>query len=285
MPDLKQGLGFQPSLTTLKYLCGTRKMASNYGGVTLPGLFKTRAFPRDMALFSLVFLLELVGIKMIYDIGEFNPLAILGVFLLEFAIAIFAHIPQSKIQILSNLLVVEYQGANGDNHREKKRSLKLFAGALNTILILIAALKAYLFIGLYGELDGVALTVCVSYGLAAFLQITVTGYFLWEVFSIISLNRDYKLFRKTLNSGQTQLNKAKKQTSVLKFSVPMEEVQAESSPSKHALLKVGSDYELTCNGLFSDDDLEHFVFVQRTEDQKRNLALELLKVQLNYVKA
>jgi hypothetical protein len=285
MPDLKQVTGFQPSLTSLKYICGTRKMSSNYGGVTLPGLFKTRAFPRDIALFSLVFILEIVGMKMIYDLGQFNPYAMIGVFLLEFTIAIFAHQPQSKVQILSNLLVLEYQGAQGDNHRAKRRSSKFLQAFLNSILILIAFFKAYLFIGLYGDLDGIALTVCVSYGLSAFLQISVTGYFLWEVFAIISIGRDYKIFRKGFQAGNSTDNKAKRQVSVFTFSIPIEEVPEDSSPSKHSLLKVDNHYELICNGLFSDEDLEHFVFMQKTDDQKRNLALQLLKVQLNFVNA
>jgi hypothetical protein len=206
MHDLNAFEEFEPSRGTKDVWLFTRKKSSNYWGMPLPGLFQTEHSTIDASGFVVVIILELWGLQSILIVGDtpFTYVAVL--FLADLVFAIGRHLPQAKLCEYHNRLLVP-----DDRHQHKdvarlKASItkrKLITHVFTLLIFALAGFKIIGFVALEGgEFTGLTLAISLSYGVAAVLHVTCTGYFLFGLATSILFQSDR---RKYLRLGSKRL--------------------------------------------------------------------------------
>lgn len=273
---------FQPSRDTKLWCRFTRKIPSTFAGVTLPGLFQTRHFTRDTALFVLALVFEVWGLWNFLVAGQIRIIYIVFLFLLDLALAILRHLPVGTICELRNRIVYETATTMKAHYAKKIAIRRLASRLISGLIFVLAGFKIFSFYAIQGELDGLTLGVMVSYFFVAVLHVSVTGYFLSELIWESSYWLDERSFvRKTAAKEGSAL--AVTDHVVGDFGSDVELVPLEVS--QHVLERNGDRWRFKTWGVLTDQELHAFIYRQPTEDARRTVAVEGLRHQVERILA
>ena len=291
---------FEPSINVKNLWTYTRKSSFNAAGVKLPGLFVTKGFDIDFAAVVAVIFLELWGLYSIVSAiglfgaeGSFNVLGlavIVALFLIDVALAILRHLPSGPDCKLRNKLVLT-STAQERHILQKERGLRRFLTPICTVLILaVAGIKIYGFYMLSGgEIDGLTVSVLVSYVFAAILHINNTGYFLSGFTFGRKMRREYNKWASASDDAhEVTIYNWRPFT----IEIPKDEKIKikESTASKHKIVKeIGDDgeaeYILKTWGVLTDGQLNALIVQQPTPAAQTTVVRAGLRAQLHILDA
>lgn len=174
--------------------------------MALPGLFEEPDIRLDFALFIIVIGLEVWGLYNLLKVGQFNPIFVVFLFLLDLVFAITRHLPRGLICVLENKLICSDGPVELAQLKSQKFYLNLVTGFFAIMIIGVAAFKILSFYALQDEFNPLTLAIIVSYAIAACIHIWVTGYFIFTVLTMIFFWGDKKAFIRTARNGGVARN-------------------------------------------------------------------------------
>ena len=301
MVPLNSRLNFVPSEDVKKFWPYTYSSGNNYGGVQLPGLFKTSLFPLHAICFGLVIFGELYGYMKIRELGTGSITQIfLGFIAVDFFLVILAIFLLGKIKKIDNLLVLVNDEADKLTlERKKWIRQNLFLLIIKTILIGIALFKIYAYLDLkhisLSDLfrHGDAIPIIVLYILVALLHMFTTAYFFTYCFLWIRVKLQEMKYGNDRQSHGISSHIVRSLPTGVKF----KEAKDKASLNYHYVTKKVKDpntgeliddenpetkdnFKLMTWGILTDKQLENLIWQQEDPDLKRELALAGLEHQL-----
>lgn len=299
MFELRPNEKFEPSKDVKNLWTYTRKSSFNAAGIKLPGLFITKGFDIDAAAFVAVIFLELWGLYSIVSSigllsteGSFNVLGlavIVALFLIDVALALLRHLPAGPECRYSNNEVL----ATSPQARQKlrnERGARMLLTPLCSILILgVAGIKIYGFYMLNsGEINGLTVSVLVSYLFAALLHINNTGYFLYGLAFNRKIRREYSRWSNDADDAHEYTIYGTRQYPI---DIPSDEKIKirEVSAGKHQIVHEGEppeqEYLIETYGILTDRELHALVVQQRGDNAISTVARAGLRAQLDILDA
>jgi hypothetical protein len=300
MFELRPNEKFEPSKDVKNLWTYTRKSSFNAAGIKLPGLFITKGFDIDAAAFVAVIFLELWGlysivssIGLLSSEGAFNVLGlavIVALFLIDVALALLRHLPAGPECRYKNHEVL----ATSPQARQKlrnERGARMLLTPLCSILILgVAGVKIYGFYMLNGgEINGLTVSVLVSYLFAALLHINNTGYFLYGLAFNRKIRREYSRWSNDADDAHEYTIYGRRQYPV---EIPNEDKIKirEVSAGKHRITSEATGtaeqvYLIETYGILTDRELQALVVQQRGDNAQSTIARAGLEAQLDILDA
>lgn len=295
---------FEPSGSTKKFMRYLRTQRLNIAGISHPGLFGFHGFTVDAALFMVLLLLEIVGLRTLWvsitentgQTGFAVMLMIVAAFLLDILFAVLHHLyatgKNSELEFEITLAEEITRNEGGDTAERRKAkaeaergSRKMVAKLFALVLVLLSFLKIWAFITFTPdamEEPGQVLFIAVAYVLVAILHVAVTGYFLFALFVKLFLyDPDIRSYR-----AGTGCN-AQKRSYWFKY---YPEFDTDIRIREHLLTtEVSATGEkramLIAKGVLLDDDVLHFAQKVREPEAKRQIAMNGMLLQLNILQA
>ncbi len=277
-------LDFEPSRTTKKLWLFVRKAPRVISGVTLPGLFQIAHFSVDTALFMAVLGLEIWGLANLLRLSGVSWVYMALPVFVDLALAIFRHLPYGALCRMENQLVVAKAPVELAILRRRIRSRKVFMGFFSGLILLAGLFKAQIFwAATYGSFDSLIAGILLSYFLAAIIHIRCTGFFLFGIFTSISLWLDKRRYERGKSSGaaidSTVTVGSRRHSHELEPSSDLTVVSAREQ--RISRVDGGSHFWFETWSLFRDEELEALASAQRTEEQSSFVAREGLRHQLH----
>jgi len=203
---------FEPETTTKNMLTYARRVRTN---IQSPGLFREDRFPQDSKLFMLIIFLEIIGLGFFYYFLRTLLFASLF-FVADVIFAIAAHMFAGRVSILRNEIFLLRQHVDlidADNpvplpipgqiadRLGKIRMMKAFSIFFYILIILLAIVKSGGFWLSYpgDPVNAISLSIILTYIVVAYLQITITGFYVFTSIFYSYLKRDAK--RHNLSGG------------------------------------------------------------------------------------
>lgn len=300
MFELRPNEAFEPSKDVKNLWTYTRKSSFNAAGIRLPGLFITKGFDIDTAAFVAVIFLELWGLYSIVSSiglfsaeGSFNVLGfavIVALFLIDVALAFLRHLPAGPECRYRNKLIL----AATPQEREKlrnERGMRVLLTPICSFLILgVAGVKIYGFYMLNsGEINGLTVSVLVSYLFAALLHINNTGYCIYGWAFNREIRREYKRWANGADDAHEYSIYGRRQYPI---AIPKDEriKIKEVSAGKHRIASEKGEgdeqvYVIETYGILTDRELQALIVQQRSENAKSTVARAGLAAQLDILDA
>lgn len=307
MVPQNQNLNFVPSQDTKKTWPYTFSLGNNYGGVQLPGLFKTSLFPLHAFCFGIIVFGELYGYIKIRELGTGSISQIfLGLIGVDFFLVLISIRLLGPINRIENLLVLITDESNKNILQRKKWILEnMYLLFIKLLLALIAIFKIFAYIDLkqieLSELlfHGDAVPIIVLYIIVAILHMYTTAYFFTYCFLYLRIKfEEIKYGNKRNNSN---LNISKHILNLLPSDVNFTDARERASLNSHFITKKIVDstdnttliedpdintkeqYKLITWGILTDRQLENLIWQQKYDNQRRELALAGLEHQLSLI--
>lgn len=300
MFELRPNEKFEPSKDVKNLWTYTRKSSFNAAGIKLPGLFITKGFDIDAAAFVAVIFLELWGLYSIVSSiglfgaeGSFNVLGlavIVALFLIDVALAVLRHLPAGpECRYRNNEILAATPHARQKLRNE--RGIRMLLTPICSFLILgVAGVKIYGFYMLNsGEINGLTVSVLVSYLFAALLHINNTGYFLYGLAFNNKIRREYKRWANGADDAHEYTIYGRRQYPI---AIPKEEriKIKEASAGKHRIVwEKGEDdeqlYVIETYGILTDREFHALIVQQRGDNAKSTVARAGLAAQLDILDA
>ncbi len=281
MPKLDPEENFEPSRNIKLLWRFTHKTPKRYTGIVLPGLFDTSFFALYTALFFTVIGLEIWGLVNLLNVGA-NPVMVVFLFLIDLTLAIVRHLPAGTICELQNHLVWQEdieERSRLEGQIARRRFLQEFCSFLILIVAIFKVISFYALQG--GTFNGLTAGIMVSYLVAAWIHIRVTGSFIFAILMNLFWAIDYNQYLKKA-AGQKPEDVLKKITriSYIESSVPLKEASVDrhiltlnnQSPTGGAPGK--NQYVLKTVGILTDRQLHAFVYSQPNTEAKIKLMRE-----------
>ena len=298
MFELRPNEKFEPSKDVKNLWTYTRKSSFNAAGIKLPGLFITKGFDTDAAAFVAVIFLELWGLYSIVSLiglinaeGSFNVLGlavIVALFLIDVALAFLRHLPAGPECRYSNHEVLATTAQARQKLRNERGLRMSLAPICSVLILLVAGIKIYGFYMLSGgEINGLTVSVLVSYLFAALLHINNTGYFLYGLAFNRKIRREYKRWANGADDAHEYTIYGRRQYPI---EIPSgEKIKIkEASAGQHRIVKEPGEqgeYVLETYGILTDRELHALVVQQRTDNAKATVARAALEAQLDILDA
>lgn len=169
---------YMPPEELLRHSLGTKKEPYAIDSLELPGLLDYNEGSVGLLLFPVCILLEVLGLIVLTNAG-LAWIAALALFVVDVFFAIIRHLPEGKITLLKNQLIVETFNPNKKKIRTRIRLWKSVQWVASFFIAGIALFKIVGFLGFVGQMNASVLFIIVTYIMVAIIHITWTGYFLW----------------------------------------------------------------------------------------------------------
>lgn len=286
MPILKPDVNFEPSRDTKYWWLYTRKTSSLHAGVTLPGLFQTSQFNLDAAAFTVIVIGEIYGLYNLFIVAQISILYVIGLFLADLIFAICRHIPQGSICKKENLRVLTDDPDKQARLHRQIVNLHRFSLIFTLLILSIALFKIVSFYALQGGVfDGITFAISLSYGIVGILHITSTGYFLSELLVSFLVWRDRNTFLSNIENSRFTVKTTRK--FYLKSHILLENddvaqhriyLDTDGQTSENGYPQVMETW-----GVLTDNQLNDLIMQQKQAEQKRIVAIEGLRHQLDEI--
>lgn len=301
---------FEPDREVKNSWLNTRKKSRKYGAVELPGFFMTYGFTGDTLLVLLILGLEFWGLYNFMILLD-SVIYTVALFFADAIFAIGSHLWSKQMCLAKNRLALAKFGivylAGGKTPKDEteieKKSInnfRFYSSIFRVLIIFLALFKIASFMGNYSKgVNGLSITIMVTYILVALLHIRSTGYFLSELIRKSRFNSQYNTYLKSedvseytvttrrefnlvsriadnykkLNKLALQLNYTESEIKSLKF---------ENVRTRHHVLENNIIHSF---GILEDDDLHNLIANQKDVIQKEYLAIYGLIHQLEILEA
>lgn len=281
---LDQDRDFEPTRNAKHWWLYTRKSSTVCAGVTLPGLFQTSQFFMDTLGFFGALTLELFGLYMLYSIGQIILFFTVSYFLADVILAISRHIPQGKICMLMNEIVISNDPKEIFVKIRRIRNRKIIQYVLSIFIVGMASFKVFSFYAMIEALDPQVVIVCMSYLIVAYLHIKCTGYFLFEILAWYLVRRDRNRYFRGAGCaiGDHRRHFFNANPALVNAEIHL------SPKGSHRLHHTppegdGNAHALETWGVLIDAQLHILQGGQMWDEQRRVVAVEGLKHQLNNI--
>jgi hypothetical protein len=286
MFELRPNEKFEPSKDVKNLWTYTRKSSFNAAGIKLPGLFITKGFDIDASAFVAVIFLELWGLYSIVSSigllsaeGSFNVLAL----------AVLRHLPAGPECRYANNEVLAMSPHARQRLRNERGARMLLTPICSILILGVAGVKIYGFYMLNsGEINGLTVSVLVSYLFAALLHINNTGYFLYGLAFNRKIRREYKLWANNADDAHEYTIYGRRQYPIDIQSDEKIKIR-EVSAGKHRIVHEGEPpeqvYLIETYGILTDRELHALVVQQRGDNAISTVARGGLRAQLDILDA
>jgi hypothetical protein len=282
---------YEPIASTKSKWLYTRKKSRQYGSLKMPGLFETYNFKTDRILFFVVLAMELYGMYILWQTLP-NPLLALIGLPADLFFAIFMHLViKDKIFYSNQLILAQYGKYEFDINKSLqftidkcKSKLKFFNlylfffGLIITTIALTKILAIQHFADSETVSRGLRTLIILIYCATAYIHITSTGYFLFELwFRYFVKNEQIQ----TIHHTQEQFINAQISQGITRHrEIPLKNDYNETIINGHSIIKQNNSTIFKSWGILQDDELNNFVQLQPNLDLKQQLAIELLNFQM-----
>ncbi len=285
---------YEPSTECKERWLFTRKKKLQFQGLTLNGFFQTDKFKRDQMLVILVLGLEIYGFYVLWNILP-NPLLSLTAFPLDVFCAIMSHLYKKKLVIartkktLAHFGDVSFSEGKSSKYEEDLQSkmilkCKLYEFFWYVCISALALLKVISIFSYATLVPGVKLLFVVMYITTAIIHISITGYWLAELYFRSKVKKELKYLGYTKKEDLKQNDQAiliyrkfELQDIYNDVVVNMQKVLTQQNPAIKTTF-----YNW---GILQDDELLNLVMVQKDIQSKERLAIELLYCQHDILKS
>lgn len=268
---------FQPSRNALWKWLFTNKKEMLSAGITRPGLFSTYNLFTHLLGVVIIIFLEAAATFIAYDDGLL-PLAVIVLLIVDFILAIISHIPSARIIELKNRVITISDSVEIENYYRKISKLNLIKNFFYFLIIISALTKIYIVYHAvyYNQFTPNTIFITVAYVVGAVLHITCTGNVLYALYFNIGY---YSGKSKFISSNG--LKYCAEDSIDHKIINPNSLKFIECSYGNHKISKKGDDYFISSFGILEDKDLTELINKQIEPEQKRKIAIEGVKSQLN----
>lgn len=281
---------YEPIASTKSKWLYTRKKSRQFGTLKLPGLFETYNFKTDRILFFAVLAMEFYGMYILWQTLP-NPLLALIGLPADLFFAIFMHLViKNKIYYSNQLVLAEYGKYPFDTNKSVdytidkcKAKLRFYNIYIFVFSLFISTIAFTKILAIQHFADsatvsrGLRTVIILIYCATAYIHTTATGYYLFELwFRYFAKSEALQTKHHTPENYITsQIN----QGITTHREVILKHKYEESSINGHSIVTQNNKSVFRTWGILQDDELNNFIQIQDTLENKQNLAIELVYFQ------
>lgn len=279
---------FMPGPSVKNFWLFTLKKEANIQSATMPGLFQSVNYSLLLAGFALIIILEGAATK-IASVYGVSLMAILAAIVVDIILAVISHIYHGKICLLKNKLFIEETKQKRDQINRSISNLKWWSWFWYTIILFSGLFKFYWFYIVYKiylipfglNYDAYSILVFFCYFVASWLHIFCTGYVFYTSYFHYRIHKEERKYiylpeDKLLDDNSLRDKRNPRPITANVELIPVKE-------GSHSLYKDEKDgkYYLETLGIFLDEELRRMIDRQHNADQRRTLAQEGVRIQLD----
>ena len=281
---------YEPIASTKNKWLYTRKKSRQFGTLKLPGLFETYNFKTDRILFLAVLAMEFYGMYILWQTLP-NPLLALIGLPADLFFAIFMHLViKNKIYYSNQLVLAEYGKYQFDSNKSveytidkckaklRNNNIYLFIFALIICAIAVTKIVAIQHFADSATVSrGLRTLIILIYCATAYIHITATGYYLFELWFRYFANGE--ALQTIHHTSDNYINSQINQGITTHREILLKNKYAESSINGHSIITQNDKSVFRSWGILQGDELNNFIQIQDSLENKQNLAIELVNFQ------
>src|SRR5690606_21278427 len=189
---------YNPPLAVLNRYLFTRKKERTIAGITMPGMLSVYNFHETLIAFLLILVLEFSATILAVESG-LDPLTVVVLIIVDFVLAVVAHIPTRRLIIAKNQRIIENDQFSLIRIGKKITKAKQFKFVFSALIVVSAFWKIFFVYEIFGPyiISPLGIFIMVAYLVAAALHLFSTGQFFHSLWLGQQNRNQLSVFKKT----------------------------------------------------------------------------------------